>query len=251
MASDLSQFHWEAVALRLTAFPEPHIEIDSGKWWELVVGNPPEQRVEQPRAGQIVELSTLGNGRLELQVNPVSLTWIHQKNESHPEIGGGALGEFRSVREEFCALIGKWFELDSVPNLTRLAFGAVLIQPVRDREEGLERLDKYLSAVTLDPAHSTDFSYQINRRRASKLDIKGLAINRLTKWSVTHYQSLMLHPEGSGFQTVAPTENYVRLDIDINTIPEFSGEFQRSLLPSVFGELVELGIEIAAKGDVP
>ena len=249
--SDLSQFQWDAVALRMTAFPKPGSEVAVNDWWKSVVGEPPEQRTEQPRTGEIMEHAEHGNGRLELQVTPVSLSWTHKIVEIQPEKETATLGEFQRSCDKFCAMMSKWFDLDTVPNLIRLAFGSILIQPVQSQEAGLERLDRYIQAVKLDPALSSDFLYQINRRRASNLEIEGLAINRIMKWSMSQHQFFLLHPAGRENVTQAPPENFVRLEMDINTIHEFEGEFQREHLAEVFGELVELSAEIAEKGDVP
>ena len=251
MESDLSQFKWDSVALRMTAFPAPGSEITVTGWWESVAGEVPEQQTVNPRAGEFLEHGEYGNGRLELKINPASVNWIHRVDELPPEKGPVTLGEFQSSCEKFCSLMNKWFDLDAAPNLVRLAFGASLIQPVQSQKEGLERLARYIPAVKIDPAHSSDFLYQINRGRASKLDIEGLAINRVMKWSVTQHQLFLLDPAASGNVASAPPESYVRLGIDINTMQDFEGVFRKEDFVRVFDELVEIGKEIAEEGDIP
>jgi hypothetical protein len=42
-----------------------------------------------------------------------------------------------------------------------------------------------------------------------------------------------------------------RLELDINTVPDFQGELPRESFGQLLGELTELGQEIAQKGDIP
>ncbi len=251
MEYDLSQFQWDVVTLRMTAFPKPGSEITAMDWWKSVVGEPPEQRTEQPRTGELVEYAKRGKGRMELQINPASFTWIHHITEVQSQEKFEALGEFQSNCEEFCGLMDKWFNLDSVPDLVRLAFGAVLIQSANSKEESLERLGKYIESVKLDTSNTSDFLYQINRRRPSNLTIDGLVMNRLMKWSVGQIRVLMTHSDGRARFISTPSESIVQLEVDINTVPDFEGIIPRDQFSNVFEELVELGTEIAERGDVP
>ena len=251
MEPDLSQFQWDVVSLRMTAFPAPGSETMGKDWWESVVGEPPEHRNEQPRTGELVEYAKRGKGRLDLQINPASFTWIHHITELQPQEEFEALGEFLGSCNEFNELMNKWFNLESVPNLARLAFGAVLIQPTQSKEDGLERLSNYIRSVSVDPSNTFDFLYQVNRRRDSKLAKEGLVINRLMKWSVSRLRVLMTHSDGRANFIQTSSESLVHLEIDINSVPEFEGEIEREEIPKLFEELVELGSEIALKGDIP
>ena len=236
MGSDLSQFQWDAVALRMTAFPKPGSEITAMDWWKSVVGEVPEEQTAKPRSGELIERGELGLGLLELKINPVSMTWIQRVEEPQWEEELVSLGAFQSACGTFCPLMKNWFDLDAVPNLVRLAFGADLIQSVDSKEAGYKRLASYIPAVALDPANLSDFIYQINRRRYSILENEEFAINRIMKWSVLRRQPLL---------------DYIRLELDINTMQEFEGEFMKGQLSQLFDELVELGAEIAEKGDIP
>ena len=253
MNVDSPESSWEAAALRMTAFPAPGSEFETAEWWKSLVGNLPEQRTEQPRTGEILETSEYGNGRLELKIDPIRLAWIYQVQLDviQPEKGVETLGELHAELDEFRTLINSWFELETVPNLVRLAFGGILIIPVQSQEQGLGRLAGYIPDVKIDPSNTSDFLYQINRRRVSKLDIEGLEINRLTKWSVVQHQLLLVRSDGSGSATPASPVHHARLEIDVNTFHEYEREFQQEQLPKVFAELVELGTELAELGDIP
>ena len=251
MESDLSQLKWDVVSLRMTAFPAPGSTMTVSGWWETVVGEAPEEQIARPRSGEFFEHGNLESGVFELKINPSSVTWTHRFDELQQESERESLGEFISTCDKFCMRMNKWFELEEVPNLIRLAFGAILVQPVENQQVGLERLTKYIPAVSLDSANSIDFLYQINRRRASELGFVDFEINRLTKWSVIQKQLFHINPALGGDAVTTPPRNFVRLELDINSVQEFEGEFMKGQLSKVFDELVELGAEIAEKGDIP
>lgn len=251
MESDLSQLQWDVVALRMTAFPAPGTNISVSGWWETIVGEAPEQVTVKPRTGEFFEHGNLENGLFELKINPSSVTWIHRADDLQLENDSESLGELVSTCEEFCIKMNKWFELEAVPNLIRLAFGANLVQPVENQQMGLERVSKYIPAVSLDFANSIDFLYQINRRRPSESEFLDLEINRLTKWSVIQRQLFHINPALGGDAVARPPRDFVQLELDINSVQEFEGELGQSQLPSLFEELVSLGKEIAAEGDIP
>ena len=250
METDLSQLQWDVVSLRITAFPKPGSEVTSG-WWQRVVDDVPDQQTVNPRSGEFLELGKYGPGILELKINPVSVNWTHRIEEHQKNVLRVSLGDFKSTSEKFCSLMNKWFELDGVPTPVRLAFGAILIQPVEDQEGGIVRLSNYIPGVSFNPPPSSDFLYQLNRRRDSRLDIEGLVINRVMKWSLGQQQIMVHHADGRVDFAHATPNSLVHLEIDINTIPEYEGELETGSLPMIFGELVELGTEIAEKGDIP
>ncbi len=251
MGNDLSQFQWDAVSLRMTAFPRPGSELTATDWWRSVVGEVSEQQTMNPQSGEFLESGKFGPGILELKISPVNVTWVYRMEDRQQETVRVSIGDFRTRSREFRSLMDKWFDLDAFSNPIRMAFGAILIQPVRNQEEGFVRLSDYISAISFNPPPSSSFLYQLNRRRESTLDIEDLVINRVMKWSLAQQQLMVHHPDGRvDFASAAPN-SLVHLEIDINTIPEFEGEFDKGCLPKVFGELVELGIEIAEKGDIP
>jgi hypothetical protein len=147
--------------------------------------------------------------------------------------------------------MSRWFEIDDLPSIARLAFGAIVLCPVEDHQTGYQRLNQYVP-VELDPVASSDFIYQINRRRDSNTGIPELVINRLSRWSVAHgtLTNFALGPTGP-IATSGPTYFACRLQLDINTVPGSSTILPGQQIPRIFYELVELGEEIIEKGDIP
>jgi len=247
---------WQVENLRLTAFLPTEAKVEPAKWWTDLVGYPPETVVSHPKVGRYREEGLYEGRKLSLQVQPGRVDWLlGPAVEPSEETGEGfetkpSAGPFLETLSSFVKLASGWFQLS--PHVTRLAFGAVLFFPVADRRAGYVQLGKYLHSLTLDP-EASDFSYQINRSRDSTIGIPGLRINRLTTWSVLLFRrfSLSLGKTAIKAGEYTTLESACRLELDINTAPEYSGVLPIELLPNLFQELVELGKEIAEKGDVP
>ncbi len=128
----------------------------------------------------------------------------------------------------------------------------MLNSTVPDRPTGYRLLAQYLNNVKIDPDNSSDFHYQINRRRVSK-NIAGLLINRLSKWSVTitKFSQFALGPVIQEFVISNHDHISANLELDINTVPEHQTLIFREQMPTIFMELIELASEIAEQGDVP
>jgi len=244
---------WQTQTLRLTAFPSPSAHIIQPTWWHDLRGEEPESRISQPRKGGLRDEGPFADGYLILGVEPARIDWRYtsivdekQKSEVFPTIG-----PLQDAIRVFAPLMNRWFELETCPTVQRLAFGAVMFQPVQNLQTGYQRIMQYLPSVQIDIENSSDFSYQINRKRYSRI-VQGLIINRLSRWSVMGLQDISMQITPARAQgSLGPIYHACRLELDINTVPEFQGEFRRDQLSSLFQELIDLAVEIANHGDIP
>ncbi len=243
---------WQTMSVRVTGFPADPITREVS-WWADLVGYPPEAAASRPKVGQYGTEGEFEGRQLSLQVQPDRFDWslapVIKLSEEEPSTLPLA-GPFSEVLGSLMKIVERW--LPVAPTITRLAFGAALAQPCEDRRSGYIQIAKYLPNVALDP-DSSDFLYQINRPRASKAGIENLRINRLMKWSVMQFHRFSMAFEKLGIRTVglAPGDSACRLELDINTVPDFKGNLLPEKLPAVLRELVDLAFEIAAKGDIP
>ena len=244
---------WNAEVMRLTLFPKEAVEVAGLSWWESVVGEPPEAHNLRPREGRLEESGRIFDGKcnLTLQCESQRIDWLltpviaaDQELTEFPSFAKlpEALGLFRR-------LLVPW--LVHAPPSKRLAFGCVLTHPAEHRAAGYRWIANLLPSITLNPEGSSEFSYSINRPRRTKTDIKDLIINRLSRWSVAKLRSIHLQLPQRATTLPAPELFACRLELDINTVPEFSGEFSANDSELVADELIVVGIEIATKGDVP
>lgn len=238
---------WQAHGFRLTAFPSPTAEIREPTWWETVVGEPPDNRASQPKAGVMQEQGQLSGGNLTLIVQPFRIDWLFNA----PEVNV-VLGDIDEALNSFTPLMNRWLEI--APLLQRIAFGVTLRLPVEGRAEGYRVLSNYLPSVRLDAEGSTEFLYQINRPRSSNTGVEGLKINRLSKWmvEVTQQATYTVIP-GALPSRLDEVEKdfYAKLEIDVNTSPDFNGDLPADQLHRIYDELVIFAKEMAHEGDIP
>jgi hypothetical protein len=244
---------WNAELMRMTLFPTHAVQVAGLSWWESVVGEPPETRSLRPREGRLEESGRIDDGRcnLTLQCESQRIDWLFTPVIADDQglIEFPSFAALQDAADFYRRLLLPW--LTHAPTCQRLAFGCVLSHPVDGREAGYRWISRLLPAVTLDPEDSTDFSYSINRPRPTKGPIEGLIINRLSKWSVARLRSLSLQlPHGQEILP-RPELHACRLELDINTTPEFQGTLSEENIKQVIGELIELKLEIPTAGDVP
>jgi hypothetical protein len=245
---------WQVESMRLTAFPAEPMKTEGQSWWADLVGYDPETVVSRAKAGQYRAEGEFEGRRLSLNNQLERIDWhlAAAAKQSEEELASLPLaGPFPEVLGSFSKIANGWLGLS--PAITRLAFGGVLLQPVEDRRFGYVQIGRYLPSVTLDPDGSSDFLYQINRPRPSKVGVEGLRINRLMKWSVLMFGQFRMTLQRRMITTVGLDhgDSACRLELDINTAPDFEGVLPTDKLMGIFGELVALAGEIAAKGDIP
>ena len=225
------------------------------RWWEKVTGSNPEQIVTRPVEHFTQQSGALEGAQLTLTARPSRIDWTLQAMpaiQGQPIQGFPALGAFPDTAEPFLEIVRKCFEIIRRPFATRLAFGAVLVRQAADLSSAYNELSQFLPGVQLDQANSSDFLYQINRPRKSRSGT-GHRINRLTKWSVVQgmYIAIGAMIVGEPTPTRVPPQSASRLELDINTPAETLTPISQEQAWALFEELVSLGTEIAAKGDIP
>ena len=247
MSSDSPQLEagWNADLLRLTAFPTSRYRTPPVEsWWEKVVGEPPDQIIAEPKKGEVQPKGTFSNIGLTMTSQVMRVELRQEVNLP----GQSTIGPYDDVRPAFCQLVQKWLGLENCPPLQRLAFGATLTKPVGVRkEDSYKTLGQYLPGVEI-PQHSSDFLYQINRRRPSNA-VNDLALNRLSKWSVQLLRQVSFGSAGA--VVMSPEEFSCRVELDINSDPEHTSELPADRLPALFDELVILADELSILGDIP
>lgn len=246
---------WHVQALRVTAFSSPSATISQPKWWNELLGTEPEVQNIRPARGELIEKGPFDKGTLTLQVFPIRIDWILTVNpEAHlDDPAMPHLGAFSEIGEKFIKLMSDWLSNASAPRLQRLAFGAIINQEVRSREEGYHLLAKYLPEIRLSP-ESTDFLYQINRPRKSAVPgMEERSINRLSKWSCVamHRTIVQSLPDGTPSTSPLGVPSYAcNLELDISTTGDFKEDLPQQALAQIVREQYDFGIEMASRGDI-
>lgn len=245
---------WQIEGLRLSTFVIDTIDPANRKFWESLIGTSPDEVHSRPRQPSVKEEGPFLNGWLSVEASNNRIDWRLSHDPKNPPQELPAVGPYDVLRGEFQELMKRWLTL--CPPIHRLAYGAVLLLPIRSLPDAHTMLDNLLPAVKIDRDNTRDLLYRINMRRASFCSIEGLEINRLSTWSVVRISEMLIDIPPGGqqspkFTPLIRSKNVCRLELDINTAPEFPQELDKSVVSALFDELVELGSEIAAEGAIP
>lgn len=237
---------WFVEQLRLTAFPTPGAPgpAQARDWWTMIVGQPPENVQEQPQKGSIQIHGKHDDGRLVMNADAQRLDIRKLFSPADPS---STTPEYSSACRHFVELASRWLQLDSRPQVQRLAFGAAVNgAPSADLEGCRDALSHYLPAIDMRKVGLRDFMYQTNRRLSSDA-ISDVEINRLSKWLISTVQDLML--TSTGVRMAHGTLYTPRLEVDINS--DSRASLRGNRLPNLFLEFVRHADEIVMNGDHP
>ncbi len=241
---------WYMGFVRFTAFysGDDH-DFPLSDWWSTIIDETPDEEVKKPKERQAAIIGRFQGGVLSLGFQPLRIDFVLQPHaiESQVVSGSSVLGSLEEVSDKFIEATKKLINLETFPCLSRIAYGAILILPVENRISGYKQLQQYLSSVKLDAENSREFMYRINRQRPTQVGLQDMCINRLSKWSVAVFHLITGIPPN--LQVVDPTYA-CRIELDINTCNEFKGTLPKDKLNDILDELVGMGKEIAAKGDI-
>lgn len=236
---------WQVQQLRFTAFIQQNDRAKEEGWWTSLFGAPAETRTVRANEGLLQDEGPFKDGRITLSVVPGRVDWIWSTSVVVDLDKGTppSLGTFGDTSKVFKELMNAWLSL-ALP-FSRLAFGAVLDQPVSNKEAAYRLLQGYLPTVRIVPESSSDFMYQINRPVESKV-ISGLRVNRLNKWVAL--RGIVVAGQG-GKPAVRHEYSAVRLEVDVNTISGPETTIPKEKSQDILSELISKAQEIAEKGD--
>ena len=245
---------WDLQSLRATTFhPLGSSPIEDAQLWDDVVGERPLTVDSRPREGFARHVGELGDHQLMMVARADRIDWVLQPvpaPPSQPTATPPTFGSESTALRSFQGLVGKWLAMESCPEITRLAFGAVMFSPVEDMESGLSELLEYTPLASVYSPECEDFLYQINRPRYAQA-VQDVKINRLTKWSIMQFELISMEI-APGSQHIATTSSGLarRLEVDINTSTSIEPIVPKEGSATLFEELVRLGLEIAKEGDI-
>ena len=226
-------------------------DVVKNEWWEETIGDKPEKVHVDNKRKVRVQKSLLNGNFWTMICQPGRVDWnleaVEKESDKTSELLAlGAMSD--NTLEPFVKIVRKW--LGKCPSTNRLAFGADLGKVTNDIHTGCEEIQKYLHSIKLDPKNTTDFLYQINRPRKSKVD-SNIIINRMNTWSVVSVSTggVTINPTTSKISANVQNMYVCRLELDINTALS-DNNIAKNKVYKVFQELVECGQEISDKGDV-
>jgi len=210
---------------------------------------PSESTTDRKRNTSLVS-GEFGGGNLTLGFSPERIDWYLTAAEGpiNPVISIEDIGPMIQSVDQFSALAERWLAEQDIPEVVRLAFGAVLTHPETDHRAGYMRLRDYVP-IPVDPDWR-DFVFQVNVR-APRMAAHGIPyLNRLSRWSVGARSSgrLSVSPQGIAVAGTGAPQYGLRLELDVNTPADSAGTIPRELLADLYRELAAASRAIASDG---
>ncbi len=239
---------WLAESVRITLFclviPPPPTATNL---WRRIADAEPEETSSRPALGLHQVHGPFAGGRFSASATQGRLDLVlSAEPQLFDPFTQSTLGRYKSAVETLVER--SEFIVEDLPPVHRIALGAVLLQPASERAAGYRTLVPFLPALQIEAETSSDFSYQINRPRASRVN-PDLVLNRLSKWSV-QMTAAMVAVAGVSAALGADRKFAARLEADVSTPADHGGEIPPEKIMEFFNELKELIFELAEKGDV-
>jgi len=258
---DSSAVEWRVLNLRLSVFPTQTRDVSLDDWKLLTGSDSPETQIQQFGMKQLSG-SALGGlsivaslpGRID-----IVLMQRPQITDMSSEFPRGAdapifVGDFFKVLAPFREGTSRWLENVGF-DVLRVAFGATMLSPCKDRAESYTRLGSLLKSVKVVPQSMRDLTFVVNWQTPSRV-LSGTSLNRITKWAPLEIRGRLEARTASGSPSPAIDAIVVegpQLELDLSTpAPEQNPAPlpQAPLLP-IYEELLELATENARAGEIP
>jgi hypothetical protein len=241
---------WRPQYLRLIAFPTepPVVKYADQRWLKELTGVQDDDITSVKQKHFRQDQSKYNGTLLSVAADLQRVAWTCSPIVEEIPEGLPTLPALPENIDWFRDLMGRWLT-SACPPITRLAFASELIQDAADHDSAYRQLGAYLPAVRLETT-SSDFRYQINRKRPSST-VKNVLINRLIGWGAIQTIVSIDSPLQRSKTQLAQPGLYCALSLDMNTLGDSTDPMPAASLNALFGELVALGLEIAERGDVP
>lgn len=244
---------WNVDTIRLSVFIQDATVTQDEQIWENIVGESPEQIKKNPKQALISEMGKYESGVLLINIMPIKIDCIYTVDRDSIPFNNKlpTIGNFEEVIEIYKKIIDKLIKIEILDkyDYNRIAFGSVLLQTVKNKDEGYKLLSDLLP-IEIDVENSSDLQYQINRPRKLKINGQEYEINRLSKWGVIELLGYQLNTEGKS-AILQSNNDAIRLELDINTSSKYNYSFNLNSFNTFYNHLINLGIEISENGDIP
>lgn len=236
---------WVTEFLRFTLFHEATDVRATESFWNEVVGTPLDDIIQKPQLKEYAVVGKWQDKLLNIQSQAGRMDWYFA-SAGNPE---QAPLRYIETAETFTNLIARWQA--GIPAISRFAFGGIVSLESPDANTAYRTISNYMN-FDLDRGECSDFLFQINRKKPSRV-INDAYINRLTKWNVVHSGKMIFTvsegkmvalqvPESAGFTC--------RLELDLNTSPDYSGGIPAASIVDLAKEMDSMSREIIAHGDI-
>jgi hypothetical protein len=256
-----SGVEWRVLNLRLSVFLPQTREVGVEDWRQLTSSDAPETQIQQfgmkqlsgPALGAQLVLASLP-GRID-----IILMQKPQVSGAPAEFPTGAdapifVGEFFQALAAFREGTSRWLANVNF-DVLRVAFGATMLSPCKDRAESYARLGSLLKSVNVIPRSMRDLTFVVNWPTPSQV-LSETSLNRITKWAAMEFRGRLEAQAAPGSTNLAVDTMIVegpQLELDLSTpAPEQNAApLSQAKLAPIYEELLKLAAENARAGEIP
>lgn len=225
-------------------------QVPIDEWWKRATGADPAQVTRNVAMAQLAAEGQFADGRLSVVVTPGRIDWqVSSVPARAPE--WPRLGPWPDYIPRLVNPVKDWLGSFGVTN--RIAFGAVVVGIVDDRDTGYRAVEAALSdlGLKLPSLEVTDFLLQFNKPIDSREGPTGLLLNRLSRWSVAVLKPVIYQVMigGAGAPPIPPEptshpdSHAVRVELDFSTQADWSRQLTAEQGRSLLDELVSRAID--------
>jgi hypothetical protein len=239
---------WSVRVLRLTAFLRSPIEAISPDTWAHATGQTPTIDQSQPRQLSRMQGGPIGPGFLIFQLHGLArrLDWIMGPPPEDP--GGGVppaeFGPVETALVAFNEVVRAWLAATDIAS-NRFAVGIIGVIPKPDRIAAYKALQDFLPSVKMDPEHSRDFQYRINRPKLSRVLGPEVELNRMTTWN-----ALRIQVSGPAGPFSGLGGEFVSVECDHSTPAEREDPLENAKFVDIYDELVDMALQNLERGEL-
>jgi len=130
---------WQAELLRLTIFSEVGETQRDLNWWESITGEAPEEATSSVKKGTSGVHGPFKEGRLFLNsaLDRIDLIYVANSMDEELRTELPTVGVVREALAVFAEIGDKFLAMGNVPEIRRMAFGAVLTHQRKGPRGGL------------------------------------------------------------------------------------------------------------------
>ncbi len=245
---------WTARAMRTTVFfrlPNTEPVPSASALWASALGDHPAE-VSERGVANAQDIGRWLGGKAVTKVEPAGpelfradLIW---NTAWFKHAGDSILADFIAASERFLSPHG-------IPNASRIAFGIHAGWPAESRTVAYRRISTMVAGLTISPEmQEVVFRFNLPGTIPSGTDSgPALPTNRICVWSCQHLRALLPVPLPQGApsgddQIADEGQMAASCDLDINTSPEFDGDWGADSRIAILRELIEAGRSIINEG---
>lgn len=242
---------WSVQTLRLTVFGDRPVSGGDGDWRAFTGRNEADARAPLPPNGRTLS-GPFSSGQLTMNFSGSRADAILSLTQQPPGPSTAApvlpvLGSWSALVPSFADGGRSWLASLSL-GVVRIAFGAVLLYPTKNRVETNVKLSSLLKSLNIDTNRARDLAFKVNWPTKSA---DGLLINRITSFTQIVIVNKIIQIVGDQFLDGGNVSfDAAQLELDHNSDQDKATPFKPDQLVSIYEELLALARQNVEQGEV-